>query len=313
MFFPSEQGGKFFCIIEKVKRKHNYAYIKKRFLNGIASTAVATAASADYFPNVVMPMLRRMGYVETAKFGSFEDLIEFSKTCKIDTINGEVDFNPRPYQIEYLKGLYESDKMFVCAKCRQCGVTTMNLVYAKWVLSRFQNKHIHFITSTIHMALESQNRFDAMRQVHSLNGSTIRFLSVSKLGEEIDALTKICNDNNPDYQNMKPLERFLLKYDCIARQFNSDDIFIFDEYAFFNTDYNIDIECAIRSSGAKMIYTSTPNGDKYNWWSQMFDVYTKDFDGMKISWEDVPEWDDEWKNRQFSILGIDRFNREFEV
>ena len=60
-----------------------------------------------------------------------DQLIAFSKTCIIPTVNGLEYFKPRPYQIGYFKRLVNSSKL-ICKKCRQCGATTMNSIYANW-------------------------------------------------------------------------------------------------------------------------------------------------------------------------------------
>lgn len=106
-----------------------------------------------------------------------DKLIAFSKTCKIPTANGVEYFNPRPYQIEYFKRLVNSSKL-ICKKCRQCGATTMNLIYAHWKLSTYKNYQVVVVlpcysTSAAH---NFQHMFESIyTSKHKTNG--ISFVS----------------------------------------------------------------------------------------------------------------------------------------
>lgn len=92
------------------------------------------------------------------------DLIEFSKTCTIVNLkDGVTNFNPRPYQIEYFKNILKSNTL-VCRKCRQCGATTMNLIYAHWMAERHPEKKVVFVFNMNRMAKEAEQRFNVPNQ-----------------------------------------------------------------------------------------------------------------------------------------------------
>lgn len=223
------------------------------------------------------------------------DLIEFSRKCKIvDLKYGWVNFNPRPYQIEYFKNILES-KTLVCRKCRQCGATTMNLIYAHWMAERHPEKKVVVVFSKLMMAKEAEARFNSMFPTNPSkwyeNTPNVKFISY---GSFLSSCNEIYNQN-------KDCGKYPLYTNAYL---NSNTILVFEEYAFHGF-------ICVHLGDVKSIWVSTPNMPNDVMWGN--GNTTSTMTRMKITWRDVPGWNNDWRNSQVSILGNDRFNQEFEV
>mgnify|MGYP003290806872 CR=1 FL=1 len=222
------------------------------------------------------------------------DLVEFSKTCTIDNIkDGVIKFNPRPYQIEYFKNILESN-IFVCRKCRQCGTTTMNLIYAHWVAERHPEKNVVVVFSNNMIVEEAKHRFNSMFPTNSSkwyeNTPNVEFVTYN-------SFISSCNN-------------YIQNKDCCTSSLytnaylNSNTILVFEEYAFHDF-------IGVNLSDVKSIWVSTQNRPTDVMWGD--GKNKRNMTRMKITWRDIPGRDDAWKNRQVEIIGQDRFNQEFEV
>lgn len=168
-------------------------------------------------------------------FGCGSELIEYAKTCTIVNLEkGLIKFNPRPYQIKYLSKLANSEKMFVCRKCRQCGATTMNLIYAHWIADKHPEKKVVLVFLSKSSADDAKDRYNTMfyDNPNTWAESTPSVMFKTYLG--------FINDYNRGNGIM-----------C-----DENCIFIFDEYAFM-LDADVRIEKALIDSRSKLVFTSS--------------------------------------------------------
>ena len=226
------------------------------------------------------------------------DLLEFSKTCKICNIKyGFVNFNPRPYQIEYFKNLLES-KTFVCRKCRQCGATTMNLIYAHWMAERHPEKRVFLVFNKRSTVNEARNQFNVMAYDNPSrwhqNTPSVEFMTYDLFIKSFDSVTYY------PYVDFKSYA-----YESLIK----DTIVLFDEYAFIpKNQFSILMGYSILDS-MKTIWVSTPNEPNDILWGNG-KSYGK-FNRMKITGEQVfPQYRlEEFKK----CLGMEIYNQEIQV
>ena len=224
------------------------------------------------------------------------DLLEFSKTCKICNIKyGFVNFNPRPYQIEYFKNLLES-KTFVCRKCRQCGATTMNLIYAHWMAERHPEKKVILVYNKRMMVHDAKNMFNSMFYCNpskwNENLPNVEFVTYDSLYRELEQsiFTRTSGDKYIEFS---------------SNYFDPNVVLIFDEYAFM--PYGNIVLNVVDSN--KTIWVSTPNEPNDILWGNG-KSYGK-FNRMKITGEQVfPQYRlEEFKK----CLGMEIYNQEIQV
>lgn len=93
----------------------------------------------------------------------------------------------------------------------------------------------------------------------------------------------------------------------------SPKLLVFDEAAFI--DSAEELFMAARPSLAKtkgqLIAISTPNGYG-NWYANtVFNAPENGFNAEWIYWHEMPDRDEEWKNREIQIMGLKAFEQEF--
>ena len=71
-----------------------------------------------------------------------------------DALRGELKMSPQ--QREYLKRMSETKDILVCAKGRQIGASTANLVFAHWKTRFFENQHVFIVEPNLGMASRFQ-------------------------------------------------------------------------------------------------------------------------------------------------------------
>ena len=256
---------------------------RRTFLSGLASSAF------------VLPTIANVN-------SEFDDLIEFAKTCKIiDFKSGLHNFNPRPYQIDYFKNILNSSNL-VCRKCRQCGATTMNLIYAHWVAERHPDKKVLIVFINHMLVDEAKDKFNLMfhdnpRKWYE-NTPNVEFTTDESIYDM--ALEQGWSNF---YTQLKSGEH---------PYFNSNTILICDEYEFSKYWFCAELMVSRNIDFMKTIWVGTPNNsvDSVFW-------NNRDLDGhisrTKIQWTDIPGWDDEWAEHAISIIGKERFRQEFIV
>lgn len=226
------------------------------------------------------------------------DLIAFSKTCNIVNLkDGVVNFNPRPYQIEYFKNILESNT-FVCRKCRQCGATTMNLIYAHWMAERHPEKRVFLVYNKRSMIEHARHVFDTMfydnPMMRHQNISSVEFMTYDSLIKSVDSITY-----SPYVDFKSYAYRSLIK----------DTIVLFDEYSFIpKNQFSILMGYSMLDS-MKTIWVSTPNASNDLMWEN--GKSSKTITRMKITGEQVfPQYRIE-ELRQ--CLGNERFDQEISI
>lgn len=226
------------------------------------------------------------------------DLIEFSRTCKImDLKYGLVNFNPRPYQIEYFKNILESNT-FVCRKCRQCGATTMNLIYSHWMAERHPEKRVFLVYNKRSMIEHARHVFNSMFYDNLMmwhqNTRSVEFTTYDSFIKSFDSITY------SPYVDFKSYA-----YGSLIK----DTIVLFDEYAFIpKNQFSILMGYSILDS-MKTIWISTPNASNDLMWKN--GNSSKTITRMKITGDQVfPQYRLE-ELRQ--CLGNERFDQEILV
>ena len=205
-----------------------------------------------------------------------DQLIAFSKTCIIPRVNGLEYFNPRSYQIEYFKRLVNSSKL-ICKKCRQCGATTMNSIYANWKDTIAKNHNFIFVWNSI----DGVHRYGShFYKSHNYRNTINRFTYQQFLSSF---------NENDDFSN---------------------STYIFDEYAFYGSSkLNALIEKISQTKNSQVIVTSTMNTHE--------DAFSKLFDEADESSRHVISCYDVYDyyklNDLRSTIGNKQFNLEYDI
>lgn len=254
---------------------------RRTFLSGLASSAF------------VLPTIANIN-------SEFDDLIEFSKTCKIvDFKSGLHNFNPRQYQIEYFNMLLKSNNL-VCRKCRQCGATTMNLIYAHWVAERHPNKKVLIVFNNHMLVDKAKDMFNIMFYDNS-----------SKLYENTPNVEFKLDDTIFDMALEQGWSNFYMQLKSGEHPyFNSNTILICDEYEFSRYWFCADLMVNRRIDFMKTIWSGTPNisVDSVFWQNRDMDGHISK---MKITGEQVFPQSRLAELR--NCLGDERFNQEIQV
>ena len=207
-----------------------------------------------------------------------DQLIAFSKTCIIPTVNGLEYFKPRLYQIGYFKRLVNSSKL-ICKKCRQCGATTMNSIYANWKDTIAKN---HNFVSVWNSNLY-RNYGSHFYKTHNYNNTNNRFVGLTY------QQFLSCFNENDDFSN---------------------STYIFDEYAFYGSSkLNTLIEKISQAKNSQVIVTSTMNRHE-DAFSRLLDDADENSRHV-ISRYDV--YDYYRLNDLRSTIGNKQFNLEYDV
>ena len=205
-----------------------------------------------------------------------DQLIAFSKTCIIPRVNGLEYFNPRSYQIEYFKRLVNSSKL-ICKKCRQCGATTMNSIYANWKDTIAKNHNFIFVWNSI----DGVHRYGShFYKTHNYRNTINHFTYQQFLSSF---------NENDDFSN---------------------STYIFDEYAFYGSSkLNELIKKISQAKNSQVIVTSTMNTHE-DAFSKLFDEADENSRHV-ISCYDVYDY---YKlNDLRSTIGDKQFNLEYDV
>ena len=226
------------------------------------------------------------------------DLIEFSKTCNIVNLkDGVTKFNPRPYQIEYFKNILESNTL-VCRKCRQCGATTMNLIYAHWMAERHPEKKVVLVYNKMMMAQEAKNIFNSMFYDNpskwNENLPTVEFVTYDYFRESL-------------HKHVNPICHYSSRY------MDLNTTVLFDEYAFIPKNMFSTLMVCNMLDSMKTVWVSTSCSSKDIQWDIMWGngKSSRTMTRMKITGEQVfPQYRlSELRN----CLGEERFNQEIQV
>lgn len=236
---------------------------------------IVSLASVATFPN--------FGLASNEDPNNLADkLIAFSKTCKILTANGCLEyFNPRPYQIEYFKRLVNSSKL-ICKKCRQCGATTMNLIYANWKDTMTKNHNFISVWNSIDDVCLYTNYGSLFYKTHNCSNSNNNFAGLSY------QQFLSCFNENDDFSN---------------------STYIFDEYAFYGSSkLNALIQKISQAKDSQVIVTSTVNTYE-DAFSRLFDE-ANESNRHVISCYDVYDYK---FNEIRSTIGNKSFKLEYDV
>ena len=211
-----------------------------------------------------------------------DQLIAFSKTCKIPRVNGLEYFNPRSYQIEYFKRLVNSSKL-ICKKCRQCGATTMNSIYANWKDTIAKNHNFISVWNSIDGVHRYWNYGSHFYKTHNYR-NTINHFAVLTYQQFLSSFNE-----NDDFSN---------------------STYIFDEYAFYGSSkLNALIEKISQAKNSQVIVTSTMNTHE--------DAFSKLFDEADESSRHVISCYDVYDyyklNDLRSTIGNKQFNLEYDI
>lgn len=97
----------------------------------------------------------------------------------------------KDYQKEYIRKL-NANEFFVCNKCRQAGVTTMNIAFAYWKTTCFENTQVVVVEPKRMTQFEVEDiiRPNAPEKNIFAKGSSIIFMSANRFDETIVDRTK---------------------------------------------------------------------------------------------------------------------------
>lgn len=250
--------------MNNITRKNFLKTISLTFASLFSSSALANSSSVDFGEHNGNPV----DFIENYFVIESYDEHENAKHIKL-----------RDYQKEYVNKL-NSSKFFVCNKCRQSGITTMNVAFACWKAAMHEDINIVLVEP-------SEDAVDSVKKLLELNHSiTDNF----KNGSRILVVTDV-------------------EFNSTAFNSSKHNLIILDELAFFGKEFK---ERKIYTSlgGAELIaISSTPcmKADIFDLYCDLAERSTHCY--MKISGDMV--FSKNYLNFVKSIRSDDMFNCEF--
>lgn len=226
----------------------------------------------------------------------------------IDGDEGLIKFQPRDYSIKFIKTIHENN--YVLTKFpRQSGKSITVAAYMTWYAIFNANKYVVLLAHQKSMASEQLNRIKGMIQnlplwiqqpVIKANESVVGFSN----GSRITCAATSPNAVRGRTVNFLYLDEFAFVEPHIAQEFIAT---VFPTISSMKT--------------SKVVATSTPNGLNHfhdMWVKAITKIRSgttltyKDWRTLEISWNEVPNRDEEWKKGEIEKIGEVRFKQEYE-
>jgi len=199
------------------------------------------------------------------------------------------------YQENILK-LFFQRKKIILNKSRQIGVSTMESIYATWLLLFKKDVNIGFISTKRDTSLEYISHIKTI-----LNNLPI-FLKPNIL-ENKDIYSIFFKNGNYVKVNSEGIND-TCRYSHI----------FFNEFAFFKNPENTFLNyLPLTFDNTQFIISSTPNGKNYFYhlWENA-EIGENDFLSIKLKWDVHPKRNSSWRETQSKEFGIKRATQEFD-
>ena len=227
-------------------------------------------------------------YVKCAN--SYEYFID--KYCKINLYD---------FQKKVLKN-YEENRFNIWMKSRQCGSSHVNALFVLYNLL-FKSDFIVLMVSN-----KNISNVDIIDKVKKYYKGLPFFL---KQGVSVWNNLSLIFENGSKI--MTSSNSKTLSDDHVLKS----DLILINEFAKLphaETMYSGIIPLIVADSEKKLILSSQPNG--YNLFIKLVqgaDNNTNMYKIVRTYWWEVPGRDDEWKNEQIKMIGLDSFTQEYEL
>ena len=239
-----------------------------------------------------------------------EDIIYFAENYfHIITIDdGKIKIKLRDYQKKMLKAFIEpingARNLAVCS-CRQGGKTTIVSIYLSWFgLFSTKEMNIAILANKETTALEILNRL-------KLAYRELPFWMQQGISDEVGGWNKkmIGLGNGVRYIAGSTASSTIRGYTI--------NLLYLDEFAFVPDNIADEFMTSVyptivSGKSSKIIITSTPNGLNafYNIWKGAIRG-ENNYMPIKVSWQDIPGHDEEWKENIIRDIGTKKFAQEF--
>lgn len=207
-------------------------------------------------------------------------------------IKGRVLFSVRGV-LEDLMQKMESHDNIIYLKTRQCGISTIEMIYVLWRHLFFNDHRILYISSNKRIGIHFMER---LRYSYS-------YLPIWLKLEKSDKFSNLyCDMADTFIGDRKDCESIIKSYDEV----------IVDEGCYCNDEGFNNLVEVCKENAIKMKFFSTSKKGR----SSFIDLYkdslrTLDWVSGKIEWYDVNGRDTSWMLNQIERIGLEEFNYEF--
>lgn len=209
---------------------------------------------------------------------------------------GNIPFDTYPFQDECVKA-FEEHRLNIVLKSRQLGLSTVCAAYALWMAIFHKDKNVLVIATKLKTALTF------IKKVQHMLNNLPKWLVIPKFEPSKQQI----NFNNGSLIQAIPTS-------SDAGRSESLSLLIIDEAAFIK-DFD-DIWTGLSptfSTGGSAIILSTPNGvggQYYNLWTEA-EAGQNGFNPIKIMWDDHPDHDQEWFDKETRNLPKKKIAQEY--
>ena len=225
-------------------------------------------------------------------------ITEHIKIVSVD--EGLVDFDVRDYQEEMIHKFHD-ERFVICKMARQSGKSTTILAYL-----------LHYIlfNENVSVAVLANKKTTAMELLGRLQ------LAYEHMPKWLQQGILIWNKGNIELENGSKILASSTSGSAIRG--GSFNIIFLDEFAFVPHNISEEFFSSVYptiSSGktTKVFIVSTPNGMNlfYKLWSDA-EEGLNDYSPISVHWSQVPERDEEWKEKTIRNTSERQFQQEFE-
>ena len=231
-----------------------------------------------------------------------QDPLHFiSEHIKIVSVDeGLVEFNLRDYQKDMI-GRFHNERFVICKMARQSGKSTTILAYL-----------LHYIlfNENVSVAVLANKKATAMELLGRLQ------LAYEHMPKWLQQGILIWNKGNIELENGSKILASSTSGSAIRG--GSFNIIFLDEFAFVPQNISEEFFSSVYptiSSGktTKVFIVSTPNGMNlfYKLWTDA-EEKQNDYKPISVHWSQVPDRDEEWKEKTIRNTSERQFQQEFE-
>ena len=223
---------------------------------------------------------------------------QYIKIVSVD--EGLIDFNVRDYQTDMINR-FHNERFVICKMARQSGKSTTILAYL-----------LHYIlfNENVSVAILANKKSTAMELLGRLQ------LAYEHMPKWLQQGILIWNKGNIELENGSKILASSTSGSAIRG--GSFNIIFLDEFAFVPHNISEEFFSSVYptiSSGqtTKVFIVSTPNGMNmfYKLWTDA-EEKQNDYSPISVHWSQVPDRDEEWKDKTIRNTSERQFQQEFE-
>lgn len=230
-------------------------------------------------------------------------ILKYAEKCKVMTKNGLAFIKLRPYQVVLLKKM-TLENFFIYLASRQIGKSIIIGIFISWIVTFFSDKACLLGSENLGKAKDLKAKIDVI--VHNLplymqNG--VVYFSTQRTiwdnGSRIQSEPTTKNFGVSGSYNVVYIDEFALLEDQLQDEIIKHVVPTLDSFG----------------DEARLIISTTPRGKNNKFfylWNDSLQGKNK-FGNFTTKWYEIEDRDEEWRQNQIAIIGIEGFNQEYDL